>query len=61
MPSNPSDLRAVGDTLQSVASRMAEFIIHDLTVPEHYEVYMAALEARQAVEEWTALRRQDAR
>ena len=47
-----------GDTLQSAASRMAEWIraLDPNTVP--YEVSMAALEARSAVDEWTEARRE---
>lgn len=64
MPSNPSDLRATGDAMQSTLSRVLEHFDKVLawvdpdSVP--YEVRMAVLEGHDAIEEWTALRRQDA-
>lgn len=52
---NP-DLTAAGDTLQSAASRMAEWINKQGTeVP--YEVLMATFEARTAIDKWTDARR----
>lgn len=58
-------LQKAGDQLQSSASRMAEFLneqgydyedrLTGDSVP--YEVRMAALEARRAVEAWTEARR----
>jgi hypothetical protein len=54
------DLRAVGDQMQSAASRLAEFVssLKYATVP--YEVACAVYEAERSVQEWTALRRRDA-
>lgn len=63
MPSNPSDLRATGDLMQSALSRLAEFVgqLDRLQVTSTpYEVRMALAEAHDAIEAWTALRRQDA-
>lgn len=52
-----ADLRAVGDQLQSAASRLAEYV-SSLDYDEvPYEVSMAVSEARRAVADWTALRR----
>lgn len=67
MPSSPSDLRATGDAMQSALSRIATFLRQDearhpldrLDIP--YEVRMACIEGLDACDEWTALRRQDAR
>jgi hypothetical protein len=52
-------LRGCGDTLQSSASRLGEFVrdFQQGNVPS-YEIRMAALEAESAVNEWTALRSQ---
>jgi hypothetical protein len=48
-------LTQIGDELQSAASRLAEWVGQNFgDVP--YEVGMASLEARSAVEEWTELR-----
>lgn len=64
MPSDPSDLRATGDAMQSALSRVLEHFDKVLawvdpdSVP--YEVRMAVVEGRDAVDAWTALRRQDA-
>lgn len=49
-----ADLMAVGDRLQSEASRVAEFLKGE-RVP--YEVAMAVAEIEAAVKEWTDLRR----
>lgn len=54
----PASAIQIGDTMQSAASRLAEWVREQVdhhTVP--YEVHMAALEAATAVEEWTELRR----
>lgn len=50
------ELRRIGDTLQSSASRLSEAILTNGKVDAPYEVQMAALEARDAVAEWTAAR-----
>lgn len=64
LPNDPGEaLTQTGDTLQSSASRLAEFVLaldgrhgrRDSPVP--YEVYMAALEAESAVRHWTEARR----
>lgn len=67
MPSNPSDLRATGDAMQSALSRLAEYIYGETNVEGRartdkppYEVQMAALEGKSAVDQWTELRRRDA-
>lgn len=44
-----------GDTLQSAASRLVEWVLQQEGVP--YETHMAALEARGAVAQWTEARR----
>lgn len=50
------DLTAVGDRMQSAASRMAEWINKQgAHVP--YEVLMATLEARTEIDKWTDIRR----
>lgn len=51
---NESEIIRAGDRLQSEASRMAEWILQVGLAP--YEVHMAALEARSAVERWTNAR-----
>jgi hypothetical protein len=48
------DLCAAGDTLQSAASRLSEFVQKQQDVP--YEVTMAAIEARDAARDWTDAR-----
>lgn len=53
----PASAQAIGDQMQSAASRMAEYVRAQRgNVP--YEVLMAALEAESAVKDWTSLRRQ---
>lgn len=55
------DLRKIGDTLQSEASRLAEFLTEMNKDPEReilpYEVHMAVLQVKLSVEDWTATRR----
>ena len=52
-----SKLTKAGDQLQSAAARMAEWITsNDRGVVAPYEVHMAALEAQDAVGEWTIAR-----
>ena len=58
-PQELAELRYIGDGLQSAASRMAEWIAaftdtRIMAMP--YEVRMAALEARDYVEQWTDAR-----
>lgn len=60
MPSDPSNLRATGDAMQSALSRLAEYVTAEESGRVPYEVLMAALEGRDAIAVWTALRRQDA-
>jgi hypothetical protein len=52
-----ADLRAVGDEIQSAASRMATHLLIDPEASPPYEVEMAAREARSAVDRWTELRK----
>lgn len=55
------ELRAIGDRMQSEASRLAEFVRREY--PSHrwdslpYEVGMALLEVESAVKDWTEERR----
>lgn len=49
------ELQAPGDTLQSAASRMAQYV-RDRAGAVPYEVFMAGLEAETAVDEWTSAR-----
>lgn len=52
------DLSAVGDRMQSAASRLAEWVRdrpYGVQVP--YEVEMAAIEARGEVEKWSEIRK----
>ena len=51
-----TDLSAVGDRMQSAASRLAEWVRDQPGVP--YEVFMAQIEARDEVAKWTEIRRQ---
>ncbi len=53
------DHRAVGDLMQSSLSRLSEWVKKQESVP--YEVRMAALEGKSAVEDWTNVRRKDNR
>lgn len=48
-------MRGIGDTLQSEASRVAEWVLLQGAVP--YEVHQAALGAESAIEQWTEFRR----
>lgn len=49
---------AVGDQLQSAASRTADWIINAHAVQDvPYEVFQAACEGRSASDQWTAVRR----
>lgn len=48
-------LEGPGDTLQSAASRMAQYV-RDRSGVVPYEVFMAALEAETAEDEWTDAR-----
>lgn len=54
-----ANLRATGDRMQSEASRLAEFVLALDQAP--YEVHMAAIEAANAVEDWTEIRRESVR
>lgn len=51
----PASAQVIGDTMQSAASRLAEWVN---TADAPYEVRMAALEAETSVADWTELRRQ---
>jgi hypothetical protein len=53
-----AELRAIGDLMQSSLSRLVEAELpRPLSQPEHgYEVHMAALEGRTAIEDWTRAR-----
>lgn len=51
------DLIPIGDQLQSSASRMAEWVLSSRATNVPYEVRMAALEAEDAVADWTEVRR----
>lgn len=55
-----NNLRAVGDTLQSDASRLSAAILRLELEDVGYEAHMAALSARRAVEDWTEIRRKSA-
>lgn len=57
-PQETAELRHIGDALQSAASRMAEWIrnLPDGSVRIPYEVHMAAIEAEDYVDQWTAAR-----
>lgn len=57
------DLTTAGDTLQSAASRLAEYVLkltrddqNGQSVDVPYEVHLAALEAQTAVVHWTNAR-----
>jgi hypothetical protein len=50
-----NDLSAVGDRMQSAASRLAEWVLEQYEKP--YEVMMAAIETRAEVEKWTEIRK----
>jgi hypothetical protein len=55
-------MRRIGDNLQSEASRMADWFRqeqHRRAFP--YEVHMAVAAVERLVEEWTELRRAEAR
>lgn len=51
---NEKTLTQVGDQLQSSASRLAEWISQQESVP--YEVAVAVIETQRAVNDWTELR-----
>lgn len=54
-PSAAEKMRAIGDTLQSEASRVVEWALGVNVLP--YEVHQAALGVESAVEQWTEFRR----
>lgn len=53
-----SELRAVGDMMQSEASRIIEWISHkDMGDQIPYEVRMAIIGVQNSIERWTEIRR----
>lgn len=59
MPSRQNDaaLTQAGDTMQSAASRLAQWVRAQGCESVPYEVWMAALEAESSVDHWTEARR----
>lgn len=55
-----ADLRAIGDTMQSAFSRVAQSV-HEIIGNDvglmGYESYMALLEGESAIEKWTEARK----
>lgn len=61
-----ADMRRTGDLMQSEASRLAEWAEeamrrHPTTLEMPYEVRMALLGLRDAIDTWTDIRRGEAR